>query len=303
MNTRERFRALRASLSPFEGGILLLMVAWALAIISLPLLKWLLGENALPLGISVGVLLQLMTVWAILIWTWGAPRAWRIALMVVACAWLFEYVGRTTGFPFGSYRYTDRLQPQIGGVPLLIPLAWLTMLPPAWAVASRIASRFGRKRWVFIAVSALAVVVWDLFLDPQMVGWNSLDVDAAQRIVGRLFRHSLGQFRRMGAGVGADHGAGERHRAVARTACSPADRPLRHHLGARNDRAALLLGLAGSRAGRRRGDGQCAPLERQKRFVYSDGYIVQTLAEPICRTIPAHQGARFKNGYNLPNSL
>ena len=172
MNKLERFKLLRTSLSPFDGGILLLMIAWALAMISLPILKWVVGENALPIGISVGVLLQLTTVWAILVWTWGARRAWRITLVVVACAWLFEYVGHTTGFPFGSYLYTDRLQPQIGGVPLLIPLAWLTMLPPAWAVAKRIAQRCARKRLVFIVVSALAVVVWDLFLDPQMVGWT-----------------------------------------------------------------------------------------------------------------------------------
>jgi putative membrane protein len=136
--------------------------------INLPLLQWGLGESALPIGISVGVLLQLTTVLAILLWTWGSRRTARVVAVVVACAWLVEYVGHTTGFPFGDYAYTERLQPQVGGVPLLIPLAWLTMLPPSWAVAARLA----RGRLGFVVASALVFTVWDLFLDPQMVAWN-----------------------------------------------------------------------------------------------------------------------------------
>jgi putative membrane protein len=62
------------------------------------------------------------------------------------------------------------LQPQLAGVPLLIPLAWLMMLPPAWAVASLIVG--GRRDWRFVLVSAAAFTAWDLFLDPQMVGWG-----------------------------------------------------------------------------------------------------------------------------------
>ena len=164
----ERVRHLRSNLSPFDQGLLWLIVAWVLAMISLPILKWILGENALPIGISGGVLLQLMTVWAILVWTWGARRTLITSGVIVLFAWVVEFVGHTTGFPFGAYAYTDRLQPQFGGVPLLIPLAWLMMLPPAWAVARRIA----RGGIAFVLISAVAFTAWDLFLDPQMVGWN-----------------------------------------------------------------------------------------------------------------------------------
>ncbi|MBK9747058.1 MAG: carotenoid biosynthesis protein [Chloroflexi bacterium] len=66
---------------------------------------------------------------------WGGRRALTTIGVIVALAWLTEFIGHTTGFPFGSYDYTPRLQPQVGGVPLLIPLAWLMMLPPAWAMA------------------------------------------------------------------------------------------------------------------------------------------------------------------------
>ncbi len=49
------------------------------------------------------------------------------------------------------------------------------MLPPAWAMANAILKheeREGPRRIKFILLSALAFTAWDLFLDPQMVGWN-----------------------------------------------------------------------------------------------------------------------------------
>jgi putative membrane protein len=54
-------------------------------------------------------------------------------------------VGATTGFPFGSYSYTDVLQPQIFGVvPLAIPFAWLLIVVAAVGVAERIGHRDGK---------------------------------------------------------------------------------------------------------------------------------------------------------------
>ena len=91
-------------------------------------------------------------------------------LTVVTVAWASEALGSKTGFPFGAYDYTENLQPQLLGVPLLIPLAWLMMLPPAWAVAQRITGQ--TSGLAFVAVSALAFTAWDLFLDPQMVHWG-----------------------------------------------------------------------------------------------------------------------------------
>jgi putative membrane protein len=55
-------------------------------------------------------------------------------------------------------------------VPLLIPLAWLMMLPPAWAVGSWLSGTDRGLR--FVLVSAGAFTAWDLFLDPQMVAWG-----------------------------------------------------------------------------------------------------------------------------------
>lgn len=145
------------------------LVAWVLATVSLPILKWIWGERTIVWGVGVGVVLQAGAVVAVLWSVWGPQRALLIALVVAGLGWTVEYVGSTTGFPFGRYHYTDKLQPQLGHVPLLIPLAWLMMLPPAWAIAGQIA---GSPRWAFAAVSAVAFAAWDLFLDPQMVGWG-----------------------------------------------------------------------------------------------------------------------------------
>lgn len=57
-------------------------------------------------------------------------------------AWLVEHVGATTGFPFGSYSYTEVLQPQIiDVVPLAIPFAWLLIVTASVGVADRVLSR------------------------------------------------------------------------------------------------------------------------------------------------------------------
>lgn len=162
-----------------------LIAAWVLAMIAQPILRWLYGERFLMAGVNVAVILQAMAVLAILLPAWGAWRAAAVGGVVALLAWSVEFVGSSTGFPFGQYDYTSRLQPQLGGVPLLIPLAWLMMLPPAWAVAGAILTRLLPHQraqgghgagWLggvaFVALSALAFTAWDLFLDPQMVNWG-----------------------------------------------------------------------------------------------------------------------------------
>jgi len=175
-----------------------LVILWILAMISVPIVDWTLGNAALSTAVSIGVLLQVIAVCRIVVVAWGLRRMLLTFGVILALAWLTEYIGHTTGFPFGRYAYTPLLQPQLGGVPLLIPLAWLMMLPPAWAVAHIITRKDsltpqpplqtnltpqpplqmerGRQAQPvdvkFVIVSALAFTAWDLFLDPQMVAWD-----------------------------------------------------------------------------------------------------------------------------------
>jgi putative membrane protein len=136
-----------------------------------PIVLWTWGQTALQRGLSLAVLVQAATVLAILGEAWGFKRTAGALAVVALTSFLAEWIGNRTGFPFGSYHYTDVLQPQLAGVPLLIPLAWMMMLPPAWAVAQLISKKEGRDIR-FVLLAALGITLWDLFLDPQMVGWN-----------------------------------------------------------------------------------------------------------------------------------
>jgi uncharacterized membrane protein len=96
-------------------------------------------------------------------------RGLRAAAALVGTATLggfaVEAVGVATGFPFGTYDYSGQLGPRLAGVPLIIPLAWTWMAWPAWIAAGHLL----RRRAARIAVAAVGLAAWDLFLDPQMV--------------------------------------------------------------------------------------------------------------------------------------
>jgi len=147
-----------------------LLAAWLAAMIALPITKFIWGQAAVAWNLSAAVVVQVGLVLVILQRAWGWRRTGQAAITVAALGWLAEATGTATGLPFGVYEYTGRLQPQVAHVPLLIPLAWLMMLPPAWAVAYGLAGRWGGLK--FIAWSGLALTAWDLFLDPQMVAWG-----------------------------------------------------------------------------------------------------------------------------------
>ncbi|MDX2161583.1 MAG: carotenoid biosynthesis protein [bacterium] len=166
-----------STIDPLTG---VTVAVWVLAMIAVPIQRWIGGDAALPLAISLGVILQIAaSLTALARGTapsrgWGIGRALLLLAVVAPTAWLIEWVGHTTDFPFGAYAYTDRLQPQAGGVPFLVPLAWLMMIPPAWAVAQTLVGHMPgvRGRAAFIGTAMLAFTAWDLFLDPQMVAWN-----------------------------------------------------------------------------------------------------------------------------------
>ena len=90
-----------------------------------------------------------------------------------------ETAGVHTGFPFGEYRYTGTLGPEVLGVPVVVPLAWVMMCWPALLVGRTLARSLTRTltrspsadgpAWPVVVVGAWALASWDVFLDPQMV--------------------------------------------------------------------------------------------------------------------------------------
>ena len=145
-----------------------LIIIWALAMISLPIWLWTVGDAALPRAVSLTVILLAAANCVILASAISARGFWRIIMTILFGAWLIEYIGSTTGFPFGHYGYTQSLQPQVAGVPLLIPFAWLMMLPSTWLIGQLL----GPNRLWQAILAAGALTAWDLFLDPQMVTWD-----------------------------------------------------------------------------------------------------------------------------------
>jgi uncharacterized membrane protein len=96
---------------------------------------------------------------------WGSSRALAAAALVVGGTLLLEAVGSRTGWPFGDYDYGDALRPAVAGVPVAVALAWWAMAVPARDVAARLSP----AGWRRVALGAVALTAWDVFLDPQMV--------------------------------------------------------------------------------------------------------------------------------------
>ena len=97
--------------------------------------------------------------------TRGPRTAAALVLLGTGGGLAIEVLGVTTGVPFGGYTYSGGLGPKLAGVPLVIPLAWTWMAWPAWLAAVRLV-RPGAGR---VALAALGLAAWDVFLDPQMV--------------------------------------------------------------------------------------------------------------------------------------
>ncbi len=161
------------------GGRVLFSI-WLLLMILIPHIRSLGDQPMLVLALSLAIAVQISLVLAILSPAFGAQAVLKVGISVILAAWLSEVVGVHTGLPFGSYTYTEALQPQIAGVPVQVPAAWLMMLPAAWAVGASLIYRRGQasrpRSWLdraaFAATSGLAFSAWDLFLDPQMVAWQ-----------------------------------------------------------------------------------------------------------------------------------
>jgi putative membrane protein len=118
-----------------------------------------------------GALLMLQGV-LLLCWLIGnyGRRGALVALLVFLLAWLVEQIGVSTGAPFGRYRYTSTLQPQLLGiVPLAIPCAWLMVALGAWQLAARQLRRVGAP---MILVAATLLMLLDVQIETVATAIN-----------------------------------------------------------------------------------------------------------------------------------
>lgn len=95
----------------------------------------------------------------------------RFAVLACVVGWLFEAVSLGTGFPFGSYHYTDIMAPMVGGVSAFVLPAYCVMGYVCWRMARILVDRTrgpADRQLTVVApvVAALLMVLWDVSMDP-----------------------------------------------------------------------------------------------------------------------------------------
>ena len=128
----------------------------------------------------------------------GTRRALLLIIPSFALALTAEYLGTSTGYPFGPYSYSALLGYRIGGrVPFNIPTSWFFMLYASLAICGRLlpTKDDGRSKLVWAVVAGLVLTAWDVSMDPAMVRTNHwswhLTSPAEQTWVQRTFVSDL----------------------------------------------------------------------------------------------------------------
>ena len=144
---------------PLAGGVLLVASA----------------EGWLPPPLSFNPLLVLLgvTVMRSPLLAAIAPVVGRRAgaglLALTAYAYAVEYVGVTTGVPYGEFVYGVALGPTVGGVPVGLPVFFIPLVLNAYLLVLLLLGRAADRPGVRLVAVTAAVVAMDLVLDPGAV--------------------------------------------------------------------------------------------------------------------------------------
>ena len=96
---------------------------------------------------------------------YGLWRGLFAGLLVILLSYIAESVGVGTGFPFGSYRYTDVLLPRLpGSVPAAVMFAWVLIILGAYGSVTRQSKHSISIKGAFLG-AALATLL-DLEIEP-----------------------------------------------------------------------------------------------------------------------------------------
>ncbi len=114
--------------------------------------------------------LQFVSLLLYLVLNYELKGIWLMIPVMLLSGFLIEYTGVKTGFPFGEYVYTDKLQPQILNVPVAISLSWVVVVVTSFLIVFP-----GSKTNLFskIVYSSLLVLGLDLMLEPFAAFINS----------------------------------------------------------------------------------------------------------------------------------
>ena len=104
---------------------------------------------------------------------YGWPAMVMFFCITAAITWSVESISIATGFPFGSFHYSNTLGEKIGEVPLMILPAYFFNGYLAWTMAGLLTGGEGpalnRKQLVLVpALAALFMVFWNMSFEPVM---------------------------------------------------------------------------------------------------------------------------------------
>lgn len=115
-----------------------------------------------PWGLWFGSALLIVQGLTLLCWLAGQRGLWGLlaAFAIAGVGFGVEYVGVTTGFPFGQYVYTDMLQPKVFGmVPLAICCAWIMAAVASYEVARHLTPRGWGTNGQVLATASLVLLL------------------------------------------------------------------------------------------------------------------------------------------------
>jgi uncharacterized membrane protein len=88
----------------------------------------------------------------------------RTVLTIAVGSGIVETIGTLTGFPFGAYTYTGRMGPQLGPLPLAIPVAWWLVVGGFYLTGRRLLPQADAR--MLSLGTAVAAVVFDWVMEP-----------------------------------------------------------------------------------------------------------------------------------------
>lgn len=124
-------------------------------------------------GLSAAVTVILLAVFAMVhgLRRYQLMELAAFAVITFVVSNLYENLSILTGFPFGSYHYSEILGPRLFHVPVLIAPAYLAAGYLAWTLAAVLLGIFDRPQQNRdllrqSIVASLVLTMWDLTLDP-----------------------------------------------------------------------------------------------------------------------------------------
>ena len=98
--------------------------------------------------------------------------------ILMSYTYFIEYVGVSTGWPYGEFAYGVSLGPMVGGIPAALPVFFLPIVLNTYLLSLLLLGERATSRLIRLAIVIPAVVAMDVVLDPAAVSlgfWSYAD--------------------------------------------------------------------------------------------------------------------------------